>query len=135
MLRFDFEVHTSALTDARGNAITSFKLIENDDTGKELTPHELAALEKAYKRDADQDGNFGVGMAASPIDQKGGLQLANALGVSFLMASKRAVSSARSPLDLSTAFTLSRTLTAREARGCQKMLPMSQLQHTPHHHR
>ena len=106
VLRFDFEVHTSALTDARGNAITSFKLIENDDTGKELTPHELAALEKAYKRDADQDGNFGVGMAASPIDQKGGLQLANALGVSFLMASKRAVSSARSPLDLSTAFTL-----------------------------
>ena len=106
VLRFDFEVHTSALTDARGDAITSFKLIENDDTGKELTPHELAAIEKAYKRDADQDGNFGVGMAASPIDQKGGLQLANALGVSFLMASKRAVSSERSPLDLSTAFTL-----------------------------
>ena len=106
VLRFDFEVHTSALTDARGNAITSFKLIENSDTGKELTPHELAALEKAHKRDADRDGNFGVGMAVSPIDGKGGLQLANALGVSFLMASKRAVSSERSPLDLSTAFTL-----------------------------
>lgn len=106
VLRFDFQVHTSALTDARGNAITSFKLVENADTGKELTPQELAALEKAHKRDADRDGNFGVGMAASPIDGKGGLQLANALGVSFLMASKRAVSSERSPLDLSTAFTL-----------------------------
>ena len=106
VLRFDFEVHTSALTLARGAAITSFKLVDNADTGKELTPQELAALEKAHKRDADQDGNFGVGMAISPIDGKGGLQLANALGVSFLMASKRAVSSERSPLDLSTAFTL-----------------------------
>ncbi len=106
VLRFDFEVHTSALADARGNAITSFKLLENADTGKELTPHELAALEKATGRDADGDGNFGVGMASSPIDAKGGLQLANALGVSFLMASKRAISSERRPLDLSTAFTL-----------------------------
>ena len=106
VLRFDFEVHTSALTDARGNAITSFKLIENADTGKELTPHELAALEKVHQRDADGDGNFGVGMAASPIDGEGGLQLANALGVSFLMASQRTISSERRPLDLSTAFTL-----------------------------
>ncbi|MEL0131482.1 MAG: hypothetical protein VW880_08730, partial [Betaproteobacteria bacterium] len=105
ILRFDFELHTSELTDRSGEAITSFKLIENGDTGKELTPQELVALEKNHKRDLDQDGNFGVGMATSPVDEEGGLQLANALGVQFLIASRRAVSTERSPLDLTTAFT------------------------------
>ena len=106
VLRFDFEVHTSALTDSNGNNITSFKLIEDENTGKELTPQELAAFEKTYKRDGDLDGNFGVGMAAAPIDAEGGLQLATSLGVQFLMATQRTVSSERRPLDLSTAFTL-----------------------------
>lgn len=105
VLRFDFELHTSDLTNARGEAVTSFKLIEDEYTGKELTPQELAALERQHQRDLDQDGNFGVGMATDPIDEEGGLQLANALGVQFLIASRRAISSERSPLDLATAFT------------------------------
>ena len=56
VLRFDFELHASDLTDARGDRITSCTLIEDSETGKQLTPQELAALEKTYQRDADGDG-------------------------------------------------------------------------------
>lgn len=74
------------------------------NTGDSVDSVELAKQEKAKQRDLNGDGIFGI-KVNNALDSVGGLFIAEALDVKFLVAAKSLVSNSKTVADLSAALT------------------------------
>lgn len=104
VLRFNFTQVDTDLTGADNKALIAFKVTDDSAEGIAQSATDLAALEKTFKRDLNQDSVFGVQIQGSAVDGVVGLYRASALGHDFLVVGKSLVSNQSKPLDLTTAL-------------------------------